>query len=212
MRAVYKGHAVSGLAQCPLRLVALRNSTHLSAFSFPVTKVPSAAMTTTITTGVLAGTAGGAGLAGLAVAGAVGLGVLGVAALASRGGGRRNRGGRRNGHRRGRRSTVEDDDDWRMQNALELVRAEDVTGCGMRLVCELASQEEEDLVQEELAILALLGPDVKPGEGVLPPGGARGEYLQARSFGGRGGDCGAAFPMCPHNGTQLMDTVMAYLP
>ncbi|XP_037788438.1 uncharacterized protein LOC119583805 [Penaeus monodon] len=114
-------------------------------------------MTTTVTTGVLAGTAGGAGLAGLAVAGAVGLGVLGLAALASRGGGRRNRGGRRKGHRRGRRSSVEDADDWRMQNALELVRAEDVTGCGMRLVCELASQEEEDLVQEELAILALLG-------------------------------------------------------
>ncbi|XP_037788427.1 uncharacterized protein LOC119583796 [Penaeus monodon] len=169
-------------------------------------------MTTTVTTGVLAGTAGGAGLAGLAVAGAVGLGVLGLAALASRGGGRRNRGGRRKGHRRGRRSSVEDADDWRMQNALELVRAEDVTGCGMRLVCELASQEEEDLVQEELAILALLGPYVKPGEGVLPPGGARGEYLQARSFGGRGGDCGAAFPMCALNGTQLMDTVMAYLP
>ncbi|XP_069979349.1 uncharacterized protein [Penaeus vannamei] len=168
-------------------------------------------MTTTVTTGVLAGTAGGAGLAGLAVAGAVGLGVLGLAALASRGGGRRNRGGRRKGHRRGRRS-VDDAEDWRMQNALELVRAEDVTGCGMRLVCELAGQEEEDLVQEELAILALLGPDVKPGEGVLPPGGARGEYLQARSFGGRGGDCGAAFPMCPLNGSQLMDTVMAYLP
>lgn len=107
---------------------------------------------------------------------------------------------------------MDDAEDWRMQNALELVRAEDVTGCGMRLVCELAGQEEEDLVQEELAILALLGPDVKPGEGVLPPGGARGEYLQARSFGGRGGDCGAAFPMCPLNGSQLMDTVMAYLP
>ncbi|XP_042877382.1 uncharacterized protein LOC122256633 [Penaeus japonicus] len=167
-------------------------------------------MTTTVTTGVLAGTAGGAGLAGLAVAGAVGLGVLGLAALASRGGGRRNRGGKR--RHRGRRSNVEAEEDWRMQNALELVRAEDVTGCGMRLVCELATQEEEDLVQEELAILAMLGPDVKPGEGVLPPGGARGAYLQARTFGGRGGDCGAAFPMCPLNGTQLMDTVMAYLP
>lgn len=107
---------------------------------------------------------------------------------------------------------MEVDTEWRMQNALELVRAEDVTGCGMRLVCELAGQEEEDLVQEELAILALLGPDVKPGEGVLPPGGARGEYLQARNFGAQGGDCGAAFPMCPLNGSQLMDTVMAYLP
>ncbi|XP_069979348.1 uncharacterized protein [Penaeus vannamei] len=167
-------------------------------------------MTTTVTTGVVAGTAGGAGLAGLAVAGAVGLGVLGLAALASRGAGRGSGGGRNKGYRRGRRSV--DDAGRRMQNALELVRAEDVTGCGMRLVCELAGQEEEDLVQEELAILALLGPDVTPGEGVLPPGGARGEYLQARSFGGRGGDCGAAFPMCPLNGSQLMDTVMAYLP
>ncbi|XP_037788472.1 uncharacterized protein LOC119583826 [Penaeus monodon] len=112
---------------------------------------------TTITVGLLAGTAGGAGLAGLAVAGAVGLGVLGLAALASRGGRRRHRGGRRRHHHRGRRSSVEVDTEWRMQNALELVRAEDVTGCGMRLVCELASQEEQDLVQEELAILALLG-------------------------------------------------------
>ncbi|XP_042877367.1 uncharacterized protein LOC122256622 [Penaeus japonicus] len=162
---------------------------------------------TTVTVGVL----GGAGLAAAAaVAGAVGLGLLALA-----GAGRRsNR--RRNGHRRYGREAGEagaQDEEWpALENLLQDVRRQDTTGCGRRLLCELAQEDEEALSLEELEILSLVGPDVTPGEGLLPPGGASGEFARARAFGRDGGDCGAAFPLCPLNGTQLMDSVMAYLP
>lgn len=55
-------------------------------------------------------------------------------------------------------------------------------------------------------------PVVKPGEGVLPSGSATSQYRSAKDFGQEGGECATAFPMCPLDRAQLMDTVMNYLP
>ncbi|XP_042203352.1 uncharacterized protein LOC121853348 [Homarus americanus] len=159
--------------------------------------------------------AGIAAAAGVAVAGAVGLGLLGLAA-GSRGG--RRRGGRRRqgnfrrfGREAGEEVRQQQEEQEALERTLELIRVEDVTGCGLRLMCELAATPSETLLQEQMAILNLVGPSVRPGEGLLPPG-ATGDYLAAKSLGAAGGDCGLAFPECPLGGTQLMDQVMAYLP
>ncbi|XP_071531596.1 uncharacterized protein [Panulirus ornatus] len=163
-------------------------------------------MTTYVTIGALS-----ASYAAAAVAGAVGLGVAGLAIGRSL---RRDRdhggyGGQRGGYHRRRRS--EKEESAALENLMELIREEDVTGCGKRLVCELAAADDQRLTVEELSILNLVGPAVKPGEGLLPKG-ATWEYRAARGFGQTSGDCGQAFPMCALNGTQLMDTVMAFLP
>ncbi|XP_071531481.1 uncharacterized protein [Panulirus ornatus] len=147
-----------------------------------------------------------AGLGGLAVAGAVG---LGVAALARRG--RRRGGFRRRGHRRFGREVAQEDDQAALNRLLALVRQEDATGCGLRLMCELAANPDHQLPQEAREILSLVGSPVKPGEGVLPPGGA-GDYLEAKSVGYFGGDCVQTYPLCPQDGAQLLGSVMAHLP
>ncbi|KAK7075135.1 hypothetical protein SK128_009533 [Halocaridina rubra] len=175
-----------------------------------------AVATTTITLGTLGAGGLAAALAGgAALAGAIGLGVAGIAALVHkkegnrgyRGGKRRGHGG--HGHYRGKRSV--EDESAALQNLLQVIRAEDVTGCGMKLVCELAGLREEALMEEELAILDLVGPVVRPGEGLLPPGGA-GDYKAAKMYGLQQGNCSQAFPLCPLNGTELMGAVMNYLP
>nr|XP_053644746.1 uncharacterized protein LOC128697213 [Cherax quadricarinatus]XP_053644747.1 uncharacterized protein LOC128697213 [Cherax quadricarinatus] len=173
-----------------------------------------------------AGGAAAAAAAAIAAAGAVGLGALGVAALSRRrsrsrghrntyggyrntyGGSRHRRSGRRR-HRNRYGRNVEKEPQVELEEALNKIRKTDVTGCGLRLVCDLAATDR--LSVEELAILQLIGPTVKPGEGLLPPG-ASGEYKQAKWYGESGGDCHEAFPDCPYNGTQLMNIVMDYLP
>ncbi|KAK4305702.1 hypothetical protein Pmani_022409 [Petrolisthes manimaculis] len=174
----------------------------------------------------------GLGLAGLALAGKgrrggnKGYGYGGYGHGGGGGGGYGYGGGY--GHHRGRRATdvydeedidddvVDDDNDEgqrvHIENVLEMVKAQDVTGCGRRLVCELGSADPRRLTVEELSILNLVGDGVVPGEGVLPPGGASGHFKTARGWGESGGDCGLAYHTCPLNGKQLMQLVMEYLP
>ncbi|XP_069979345.1 uncharacterized protein [Penaeus vannamei] len=168
---------------------------------------------TTVTVGLV----GGAGVAAAAaVAGAVGLGLLALAGIGRRSSRRSSRRSYRhkNSHRYGREAPAAEKQEQAaaLENLLEDVRLQDETGCGRRLLCELAKEDEQELSQEEFDILSMVGPDVKPGEGLLPPFSATGEYARARAFGRKGGDCDAAFPLCPFNGSQLMDNVMAYLP
>ncbi|KAK3870078.1 hypothetical protein Pcinc_024660 [Petrolisthes cinctipes] len=101
---------------------------------------------------------GGAGLvAAAAVAGAVGLGLAGLAALGGRGRRRRRKGGRK---RYGRDVTTtagaEEDERAALMRLLEVIREEDVSGCGRRLMCELAASDPTQLEEEHLAILDLL--------------------------------------------------------
>ncbi|XP_045599164.2 uncharacterized protein [Procambarus clarkii] len=162
-----------------------------------------------------AGSAAAAAAVAVAAAGAVGIGVLGAAALRrrsrSRSGQRYGYGSRRTRRGRGRRfgRQVKRDSAEELEEALNSIRKSDLTGCGKRLVCELATRDK--LSVEEMAILQLFGPTIKPGEGFLPPG-ATGEYKAAKTYGESGGDCGQAFPACPYNGSQLMNIVMEYLP
>ncbi|KAK4324954.1 hypothetical protein Pmani_004443 [Petrolisthes manimaculis] len=160
---------------------------------------------------------GGGGLvAAAAVAGAVGLGLAGVAALAGIGrkGRRRRKGGRR---RYGRDVTTtgagaEEDERAALMRLLEVIKEEDVTGCGRRLMCELAASDPTQLEEEHLAILDLLEPVVRPGEGLLPPGSAAEEYVRARGVGESGGDCALAYPACPVPPSQLPQLILDYLP
>lgn len=110
--------------------------------------------TFTIGAGVGAAALGGAALAGLA--GAVGLGLAGLA-LRGRGRGRgRGRFGRgRGGGRRFGRSI--DDETAAVERVMSLIRAEDGSGCGRRLTCELGAKDEATLTEEERAILELVG-------------------------------------------------------
>ncbi|XP_042877366.1 probable H/ACA ribonucleoprotein complex subunit 1 [Penaeus japonicus] len=184
--------------------------------------------TTTVAVGGL-----GLGLGAAALAGAVGLGLAAVAF------GGRNRGGNKGGYRGGyghhggggyghhggggyghhggyggyhrRRRSVEDESEA-LDNLMALIRQEDVTGCGLKLMCELGAAPEDELTVEELSIMHLVGPIVKPGEGVLPSGSATTHYRDAKTFGQEGGECAKEFPMCPLNRAQLMETVMNYLP
>ncbi|XP_045599670.2 uncharacterized protein [Procambarus clarkii] len=141
-------------------------------------------------------------LGGLIVAGAIG---LVVAASVLRGSRRRYRGRRR---RYGRETKNSKNN---LSGLLEMVRAQDVTGCGRRLMCELAAIPE-DIELPELArdILELVGPAVRPGEGVLPPG-ATGEYLEAKSYGHYGGNCGQKYFTCPEDGRHLLGMVLDQL-
>ncbi|KAK7068905.1 hypothetical protein SK128_012584 [Halocaridina rubra] len=159
----------------------------------------------------------GIGLGGLALAaaaaGAVGLGLAGAAALLGGRGRRRGGGGRRRYHGRGKRQAPprQESEDTVIERVLDLIRQQDITGCGMRLVCELAGIREEELNEEQQAILNLVGPVTKPGEGLLPPGGAR-DFKEARFLGFTEGKCQESFPLCPLNGTQLMELIDAFVP
>lgn len=111
---------------------------------------------TTVTVGLV----GGAGVAAAAaVAGAVGLGLLALAGLGRRSSSRRRSGYRKHG-RYGREvpaaeAQIQEQAD--LENLLEDVWRQDETGCGRRLLCELAKEDEEELSQEELDILSLVG-------------------------------------------------------
>ncbi|KAK4308965.1 hypothetical protein Pmani_019384 [Petrolisthes manimaculis] len=143
-------------------------------------------------------------------AGAIGMAIYGLAvyrrrrALTRRS---RNRNARRY-NRRYYRSTSEDTP--ALERVMEGIRKQDVSGCGLRLVCELASRTHQDLAMEEWAILDLVGNGVKGGDG--DGDGALQQYKTARGVGEKGGNCGTSFPYCPLTGTQLMHSIMAYLP
>lgn len=90
-------------------------------------------------------------------AGAIGMAIYGLAVYRRRRAFNRRsrlRNGRRY-HRRYYRSTSEDSPT--LEHVMEGIRKQDVSGCGLRLVCELASRTHHDLAMEEWAILDLVG-------------------------------------------------------
>lgn len=104
-------------------------------------------MTTVVVSGV--------GLAAAAaVAGAVGLGLAGAAALGR--GRRRRKGGRRRYGRDVTGAGDAEDERAALLRLLEVIREEDVSGCGRRLVCHLAASDRSQLPEEHLAIMDLL--------------------------------------------------------
>ncbi|XP_037783344.1 uncharacterized protein LOC119579531 [Penaeus monodon] len=145
------------------------------------------------------------GIAAAFVVGAVGLGVASVARTLA------NIRFRRRYHYRYGRSLG--GDAAALERTMALIRQEDVTGCGMRLVCELgalpARGAREDAILELVGTLPP-GSDLRAlstGEGVS----ALEEYRRARSLGERGHDCEKAFRFCPFNGTELMSAVVGYV-
>ena len=135
----------------------------------------------TTTTTLLAGGLLGPSIAAAALAGALGLG-LAAHVLRGRGGrdndnrykhnggydsyshsgyhdsGYQDSGYGHHGKRRRRRREIKSQsDDERLSQLLEVIRREDVTECGLRLVCDLASVPIEELTEDEIAILELIG-------------------------------------------------------
>ncbi|XP_042877371.1 probable H/ACA ribonucleoprotein complex subunit 1 [Penaeus japonicus] len=185
------------------------------AFNFGVSASASAAA-------AAAGSGSGASAASAsAVAGAISLGFAGLANFGGgffggrggggRGGGRgRGRFNRRRGGRRGRE--VGDNPQAAHNRLMDVIAQEDETGCGKRLVCELAAveaEEERQLLMEELAILEFVG-DITPGEDLTSHASAL-EYKLAKRHGMEGRDCGFLYPSCIYNGTEIMSSVLAYL-
>ncbi|XP_066988766.1 uncharacterized protein [Macrobrachium rosenbergii] len=148
------------------------------------------------------------------LAGAVGLGIASLAAQALVGtvvgGIGRGLGGgssRRSHNRYGRDLKGERE---ALDNLLEMVFLQDGSGCGMKLVCDLAGKEEDELAQEDLNILALVGPGVAPGEDLLPKSGAD-VYRNARYIGRTGAPCDNIFASCPINGTEIKGITQKFL-
>ncbi|XP_037783693.1 uncharacterized protein LOC119579916 [Penaeus monodon] len=143
-----------------------------------------------------------ASVATIFAAGAVGLSIASLAAVLKQPYGNR--------HRRYGRSIR--GDSAALERTMALIRQEDVTGCGMRLVCELGALPARHRGGHEDAILELVG-RVPPGSDLRAAGEtALGQYRLSRALGEGGGDCARAFPLCPFNGTQLMQTVSGYVP
>ncbi|KAK4308966.1 hypothetical protein Pmani_019385 [Petrolisthes manimaculis] len=165
-------------------------------------------MTSILTLGGIGLTVGAA-----AVAGAVGLGIVAAAATGvyrnhGYGGGGGSGGGvEHNNNNSGGDGSLS----LLLGDAMEMVKAQDVSGCGRRLVCELASGHPQTLTVHELAILKFVGSGVVPGEGVLPPDALL-QYKTAKGYGEGGKDCGQLYLHCPYNSTQLMQVIMHYLP
>ncbi|XP_047477920.1 probable H/ACA ribonucleoprotein complex subunit 1 [Penaeus chinensis] len=185
-----------------------------------------------------AASAAGAGLGGAGAAaasataafsGAVNLGLLSFGGgRGGFGGFRGGRGGGFRGRGRGRgrggfgggglffsrftRDVGEDEDEDTHGRLIEIISDQDESGCGKRLVCELAAAEAEDerqLLMEELAILEFVG-DIVPGEDLRAQGAAL-DYKLAKERGMEGRDCGLLYPSCIYNGTEIMTSVLAYL-
>ncbi|KAK7068907.1 hypothetical protein SK128_012586 [Halocaridina rubra] len=93
-----------------------------------------------------------------------------------------------------------------LQRALNLIRQQDVTGCGMKLVCELAGLREEDLSEEQRSILTLV--DQVPNDGK----GGISDYKRAMGMGEANWNCGKYFSMCTVSGRELMQTIDYFLP
>ncbi|XP_063606311.1 probable H/ACA ribonucleoprotein complex subunit 1 [Penaeus indicus] len=180
--------------------------------------------------GGFGGSGAAAASASAAFSGAINLGLLsfgggrgGVGGFrGGRGGGFRGRGrGRGNGGFQGvggfflsrfGRDVGEDEDEDTHGRLMEIISDQDESGCGKRLVCELAAAEAEDerqLLMEELAILKFVG-DIVPGEDLRAQGAAL-DYKLAKERGMEGRDCGLLYPSCIYNGTEIMTSVLAYL-
>ncbi|XP_027227909.1 uncharacterized protein [Penaeus vannamei] len=141
-----------------------------------------------------------ASVATIFAAGAVGLSIASLAAVLKQPYGYRNR-------RYGRSVRG---DSAALERTMALIRQEDVTGCGMRLVCELGALPARGAHED--AILELVG-RLPPGTDLRAAGEtALGQYRLSRALGEGGGDCARAFPLCPFNGSQLMQTVSGYVP
>ncbi|XP_037783627.1 probable H/ACA ribonucleoprotein complex subunit 1-like protein [Penaeus monodon] len=110
------------------------------------------------------------------------------------------------------RDVGKDEDEDTHGRLMEIISDQDESGCGKRLVCELAAAEAEDerqLLMEELAILEFVG-DIVPGEDLRAQGAAL-DYKLAKERGREGRDCGLLYPSCIYNGTEIMTSVLAYL-
>ncbi|XP_064115257.1 uncharacterized protein LOC135221407 [Macrobrachium nipponense] len=149
--------------------------------------------------------------AATAVAGAVGLGFLGVASIFRRRSRSRSKHRPTGGYGRRRRRAAKNKKNVAIGNSLRLIRQEDVTGCGLKFMCELAKRDPTGLTVEELSVLNLVGPVVRPGEGLLPDR-AIDDYRRAKALGQGGGSCSEAYPLCAFSGSQLMETVSGFLP
>ncbi|XP_027233524.2 uncharacterized protein [Penaeus vannamei] len=98
---------------------------------------------------------------------------------------------------------------------LQGLRREDAAWCGLRLLCELVATAEasaEDLGEGELALLNLIGPVAKPGEGLLPPSGVLEASQAAGGSGLRKGACAEAFPLCPLEATKILSAGAGLVP
>lgn len=169
----------------------------------------------------------GAAAAAVALAGVIGLKVAGLAALAFHGG--RSHGGHGgyghsqhshgygghhqhgHGYGYGRKKRSAELEAEALEGVMEMIRQEDVSGCGLRLVCELGAAEEGQLSIEEISILNLVGPVIQPGEGLLPDS-ASVDYRAARTYGSSNINCTEAYPKCPIAGEFLMDSVISHIP
>ncbi|XP_064115256.1 keratin, type I cytoskeletal 17-like [Macrobrachium nipponense] len=176
-------------------------------------------MAATFVTGGLGLGLGAVGAA--ALAGAVKLGLAAKAFLLHRGGGYGGGGyggggygggyGGYEGGGFGRRKRSAEDESEALARVLDLIRREDVAGCGLRLVCELASSEEEELTVEELSILNIVGPPARPEERISSENGVN-DYRVAKSIGLERENCTRAYSFCPLDGTQLRGAIVAHLP
>lgn len=138
-----------------------------------------------------------AGSGALAAAGAAGLALLGRGG----GGGGRRRGGRGRG-RHGRSITPQEETN-QVNQFLEEIKANDLSGCGRKLVCELAAKDPLDLNEEEAGILEAVGPAVVPGQGILPPE-AVWDYREARGHGVLGESCTNLYNRCHMDASSIM--------
>jgi len=92
--------------------------------------------------------------------------------------------------------------------SLDDVLQYDQIGCGLRLVCELSSTPDENLLQDERLILNLFGrelkaPKVDSGKGKL-------SYSYAALLGETAKDsstCGKVYFRCPYNAQQVMESL-----
>ncbi|XP_063605026.1 uncharacterized protein LOC134780304 [Penaeus indicus] len=101
------------------------------------------------------------------------------------------------------------------EQLLQGLRREDGAWCGLKLLCELAATAEasaEDLGEGELALLNLIGPVAKPGEGLLSPGGALEESQATGQSGLRKGACAEAFQLCPLDTKGILSDGTGFLP
>ncbi|KAF2359414.1 Protein of unknown function DM4/12 [Trinorchestia longiramus] len=115
----------------------------------------------------------------------------------------------RYGHKRRKREVV-GNEQQRGEMLMQVIRQQDTTGCGLKMVCQLAALDEDELAEEELAVMNLVQ-FVPPGESRLPTSGAD-DYHTALSMGRTGGNCTHVYASCPIDGIRIMDTVMAFLP
>ncbi|XP_042874211.1 uncharacterized protein LOC122254552 [Penaeus japonicus] len=106
---------------------------------------------------------------------------------------------------RRRRSIESFLEDPKIQETYKGIAAEDKDECGLRLVCELAQKEPQDLAQDERQILV-------PYRGAGPSdGSAYGTYDEAAWHGKEGHGCASNYPLCAYTAQQVMEEYRKYV-